>query len=75
MGDGGVLYMSPHGWEKQASTNTDQGGRRRRRGAGYIRGVFSAGNEVGDGTSIRMIGKGKQPRETQITLHVLELEG
>ena len=50
------------------------GGRRRRRGYRYIHGIFSAGTEVGGVPGRRMPDEGEQPRETQRTIHVSELE-
>ena len=55
-------------------TATDQGGRRRQRGAGDICGVFSAGTEAGGTPGRWMTKKGKKTRETQRTLHVSSLE-
>ena len=71
----GVLPLSPHGDNIRYSPIIDPGGIRRRRGDGDIRGVFFAGTEVGGMTGRRMPGKGKQPRDTHRTLHVLAPEG
>ena len=73
-GNGRVLSLSPHGENKLDSTSTDQGSRLWQRGTGDIHGVLSLGTEVGGVPSIWMCGKGKQLRETQITLHVSALE-
>ena len=51
-GNGVVLSLSPHGENTQNSTDIDQGSRRRWRGSGDIRGVFSAGTEFGEVPSI-----------------------
>ena len=74
-GDVGVLFTSPHGYITLDSPATDLGDRCFQRGDVDISGVFSAGNEFGCLTGRWMPGKGKQPRETQRTLHILAPEG
>ena len=75
MGNDGVIFPTPHGENTQNLPSKYQGVVRQRRGDKDIRGVSSVGTEVDGVTGIRMPGKGGQPRETQRTLHVSELEG
>ena len=58
-GDGGVVTPPPHGENKRYSTAIELGSRHQRWGVRDIRGVFSAGTEVGGVTGIWMIRKGK----------------
>ena len=54
-----VVTPPPHGENKRYSTAIELGSRHQRWGVRDIRGVFSAGTEVGGVTGIWMIRKGK----------------
>ena len=75
VGEGGILTPSPHGENTWDGPDTDLGGRHWKKGAGDIHCVFSTVTEVHDMHCRWMPRKGKQPRETHRTLHVLTLEG
>ena len=71
--DDTVLSLSTHGYNTRDSFSLDLRGRRRCRGARDVHVVISMGTEVCVMPGRQMLANGKQPKETQITLHVSAL--